>query len=88
MQSEKYFRVSRKRENVDQFIAHSSIFQLISREPAGQHDVSEPQVQQRIRQGLRDARSQLLKAAYYEMLHDQSKIENFFAEEVFKNDAH
>ncbi len=60
------------------------ILQLISKEPAGQHDLSEPQVQQRIRQGLRDARSQLLKAAYFEMLRDQSKIENYFAED----DAH
>jgi peptidyl-prolyl cis-trans isomerase SurA len=65
-----------------------AIFQLISRDPAGQHDVSEPQIQQRIRQGLRDARSQLLKGAYFEMLRDQSKVENFFAEQIFKNDAH
>ena len=64
------------------------ILQLISKEPAGQHDLSEPQVQQRIRQGLRDARSQLLKSAYFEMLRDQSKIENFFAEDIFKTDAH
>ncbi len=64
------------------------ILQLISKEPAGQHDLSEPQVQQRIRQGLRDARSQLLKAAYFEMLRDQSKIENYFAEDIFKTDAH
>jgi peptidyl-prolyl cis-trans isomerase SurA len=64
------------------------ILQLISREPAGQHDLSEPQVQQRIRQGLHDARSQLLKAAYFEMLRDQSKIENYFAEDIFKADAH
>jgi peptidyl-prolyl cis-trans isomerase SurA len=64
------------------------ILQLISKEPAGQHDLSEPQVQQRIRQGLRDARSQLLKAAWLEMLRDQSKIENYFAEDIFKTDAH
>ncbi|QHN05261.1 peptidylprolyl isomerase [Granulicella sp. WH15] len=65
-----------------------AIFQLIGREPAGQHSVSEPQIQQRIRQGLRDARSQLLKGAYFEMLRDQSKVENFFAEQIFKNGAH
>ena len=69
-------------------IAGYAIFQLISKEPAGQHDVSEPQVQQRIRQGLRDARSQLLKGAYFEMLRDQAKVENFFAEQIFKADAH
>ena len=65
-----------------------AIFQLISKEPAGQHDVSEPQVQQRIRQGLHDARSQLLKSAYLEMLRDQAKVENYFAEQIFKADAH
>ena len=65
-----------------------AIFQLIGKEPAGQHDVSEPQVQQRIRQGLHDARSQLLKGAYFEMLRDQAKIENYYAEQIFKTDAH
>ncbi len=65
-----------------------AIFQLISKEPAGQHNLSEPQVQQRIRQGLKDARSQLLKAAYFEMLRDQAKVQNFFADQIFKADAH
>ena len=65
-----------------------AIFQLISKDPAGQHDVSEPQIQQRIRQGLHDNRSQLLKGAYFEMLRDQAKVENFFAEQIFKSDAH
>ena len=69
-------------------LAGYAIFQLISKDPAGQHDVSEPQVQQRIRQGLHDARSQLLKGAYFEMLRDQTKIENYYAENIFKTDAH
>ena len=64
-----------------------AIFKLLAREPAGQRDLSDPQVQQNIRQQLRDGRSQLLKGAYYEMLRDQAKVENFFAEEIFKNDA-
>ena len=65
-----------------------AIFQLIARDPAGQHDVAEPQVQQRIRDGLKNVRSQLLKGAYFEMLRDQAKVENFFAEQIFKADAH
>lgn len=65
-----------------------AIYKLLSREPAGQRDLSDPRVQQNIRQQLRDGRSQLLKAAYFEMLRDQSKVENFFAEQIFKNDAH
>jgi peptidyl-prolyl cis-trans isomerase SurA len=65
-----------------------AILQLVSREQAGQHDVSEPQVQQRIRAGLMNARSQLLKAAYFEMLQNQATVENVFAEHIFKADGH
>jgi peptidyl-prolyl cis-trans isomerase SurA len=64
-----------------------AIYKLLSREPAGQRELSDPRVQQTIRQQLRDGRSQLLKSAYFEILRDQAKVENFFAEEVFKNDA-
>jgi peptidyl-prolyl cis-trans isomerase SurA len=64
-----------------------AIYKLLSREPAGQRDLNDPRVQQAIRQQLRDGRSQLLKSAYFEMLRDQAKVENFFAEEIFKNDA-
>jgi peptidyl-prolyl cis-trans isomerase SurA len=65
-----------------------AIYKLISREPAGQRELSDPRVQQAIRQQLRDGRSQLLKAAYFEMLRDQAKVENFYAEQIFKSDAH
>jgi peptidyl-prolyl cis-trans isomerase SurA len=65
-----------------------AIYKLLSREPAGQRDLNDPRVQQSIRQQLREGRSQLLKNAYLEMLHDQAKIENFYAEQIFKNDAH
>ncbi|WP_263384986.1 SurA N-terminal domain-containing protein [Granulicella arctica] len=65
-----------------------SIYKLLSRDPAGQRELNDPRVQQAIRQQLRDGRSQLLKNAFYEMMRDQTKIENFFAEEIFKNDAH
>jgi peptidyl-prolyl cis-trans isomerase SurA len=64
-----------------------SIYKLTDREPSGQRDLSDPRVQQQIRQLLHDGRAQLLKAAYLEMLHDQAKVENFFAENIFKNDA-
>ena len=64
-----------------------SIYRLISRDAAGQRDLSDPRVQQAIRQQLHDSRSQLLKAAYFEMLRDQAKVENFLAETVFKDVA-
>jgi peptidyl-prolyl cis-trans isomerase SurA len=61
------------------------IVKLISKEPAGQRELSDPRVQQAIRQQLRDRREQLLKAAYYESLRDDAKITNYYAEEVLKN---
>jgi peptidyl-prolyl cis-trans isomerase SurA len=68
-------------------VAGYAIFRLLERAGAGQRDLSDPRVQQQIRQQLHDSRSQLLKAAYSEMIRDQAKIQNFMAEQVFKNDA-
>jgi peptidyl-prolyl cis-trans isomerase SurA len=64
-----------------------AIFQLIERAEKGQRDLNDPRVQQAIRQQLHDSRSQLLKTAYFEILRDQAKIENFLAEQVFKEAA-
>ena len=60
------------------------IYKLLAKEPAGQRDLSDPRVQQSIRQQLHDSRSQLLKNAYFEILTDEAKVRNFFAEQVFK----
>lgn len=62
-----------------------AIYRLIDKETAGQRDLSDPRVQQSIRQQLRDTRSQLLKNAYLEVLRDQAKIENYYAEDIFKH---
>lgn len=64
-----------------------TIYKLISKEPAGQRDLNDPRVQQAIRQQLHDSRSQLLKTAYIEMLRDQSKVDDYLAEKIFKNSA-
>jgi peptidyl-prolyl cis-trans isomerase SurA len=61
-----------------------AIYKLISREPAGQRDLSDPRVSQVIRQGLREARAQLLKNAYFEMLHNEAKVHNYFADQILK----
>jgi peptidyl-prolyl cis-trans isomerase SurA len=61
-----------------------AIYRVLAREPAGQRQLNDPRVQQDVRQRLRDARSQLLKTAYYEMLRDQAKIVNYDAENIFK----
>ncbi len=58
------------------------VVKLIAKEPAGQRELSDPRVQEAIRSQLRDRREQLLKNAYYEVLRDQAKVENFLAEKV------
>jgi peptidyl-prolyl cis-trans isomerase SurA len=58
------------------------IVKLIAKEPAGQRELSDPRVQQAIRSQLRDRREQLLKAAYYEVLRDSAKVENYYAKQV------
>jgi peptidyl-prolyl cis-trans isomerase SurA len=61
------------------------IVKLISKEPAGQRELSDPRVQQAIRQQLIDRREQLLKAAYYEDLRDHAKVTNYYAEEILRS---
>ena len=61
------------------------IVKLIAKEPAGQRDLNDPRVQQAIRQQMRDRREQLLKAAYYEVLRNEAKVTNYFADDVLKN---
>jgi peptidyl-prolyl cis-trans isomerase SurA len=63
------------------------IVKLLAREPAGQRELADPRVQQAIRSQLRDRREQLLKAAYYEVLRDQAKVENNLAQKVLDNSA-
>ena len=58
------------------------IVKVVAKEPAGQRDLSDPRVQQAIRSQLRDRREQLLKAAYYEVLRDSAKVENYYAKQV------
>jgi peptidyl-prolyl cis-trans isomerase SurA len=58
------------------------IVKLVSKEPSGQRDLSDPRVQQAIRSQLHDRREQLLKAAYYELLRDSAKVDNYYAKEV------
>lgn len=68
-------------------IAGYVIYKLLSKEQPGQRDLSDPRVQQSIRKQLQDSRSQLLKNAYFEILQDEAKVRNFYAEQVFKEMA-
>lgn len=55
------------------------ILKLITREPAGQRDLTDPKVQQTIRETLINRKDQLLKAAYYEVARNEAKVVNYFA---------
>jgi peptidyl-prolyl cis-trans isomerase SurA len=61
------------------------IVKLLAKEPAGQREFGDPRVKQAIRSQLMDRREQLLKAAYYEVLRDSSKVQNYFADDILKN---
>ena len=63
------------------------IVKLVSKEPAGQRELSDPRVQQAIRSQLHDRREQLLKAAYYEVLRDTAKVENYYAKKVLDSNG-
>ncbi len=63
------------------------IVKLIAKESAGQRELSDPRVQEAIRSQLRDRREQLLKSAYYEVLRDQAKVENYYAEKVLEGNG-
>ena len=58
------------------------IVKLISVEPAGMRDLSDQRVQQDIRQQLQDRREQLLKTAYFEVMRNEAKIQNYYARQV------
>lgn len=62
-----------------------TIMKLIAREPAGQRELGDPRVQAAIRQQLRDRREQLLKAAYYEVVRNEAKVDNYMADDLLKN---
>jgi len=62
-----------------------AIYLLIEKRPAGQREINDPNVQQGIRQLLRNTQAQLLESAYNEMLYNEAKVHNFLAEKVFKD---
>jgi len=63
-------------------VAGFQIVKLISVEPAGLRELSDQHVKQEIRQQLQARREQLLKTAYYEVMRDQAKIDNYYAQQV------
>ncbi|HUN84567.1 MAG TPA: SurA N-terminal domain-containing protein [Terracidiphilus sp.] len=64
-----------------------AIFKLLGKEPAGQRELNDPNVQQSIHQLLHQSRFQLLQSAYFETLHDQATVHNYYAEQILNNQA-
>jgi peptidyl-prolyl cis-trans isomerase SurA len=61
------------------------ILKLISRESPGQRNISDPQVQQTIRDGLRNHKEQLLRAAYLTIARDEAHVTNYLAQQVIES---
>jgi peptidyl-prolyl cis-trans isomerase SurA len=61
------------------------IFKVISKEPAGQRELNDPRVQQSIRDQLINRKDQLLRAVYYEVARNDTKVINYFAVRVAEN---
>ena len=61
------------------------IIKLISKEPAGQRQLSDPRVQEEIRQGLFQGKEQVLRSAFYEVARSEAKVVNYYAESVLQS---
>jgi peptidyl-prolyl cis-trans isomerase SurA len=61
------------------------ILKMISKEPAGQHELNDPRVQQQIRTILLNRKDQLLKFAYSEVARNDVKVVNALAKQVADN---
>ena len=60
---------------------------LVSKEPAGQRELPIRECSKPSVRSLHDRREQLLKAAYYEVLRDSAKVENYYAKKVLDSNG-
>ena len=63
------------------------ILKLMAREATGQRQISDPQVQQSIRDTLRNRKEQLLRAAYMAEARDAAKVTNYLAQQVIESNG-
>jgi peptidyl-prolyl cis-trans isomerase SurA len=63
----------------------TTIAYLVAREPAGQRDLSTPAVRERITEGLRSRREQLLRVAYITAARTDAGIVNYLARRVVES---
>jgi peptidyl-prolyl cis-trans isomerase SurA len=60
------------------------ILKLVAREAAGQRGVNDPQVQQMVRDTLRNRKEQLLRNAYLAVARDEARVTNYLALQVIE----
>ena len=60
------------------------ILKLVAREAAGLRGVNDPQVQQTIRDTLRNRKEQLLRSAYLAVARDEAHVTNYLAQQVIE----
>jgi peptidyl-prolyl cis-trans isomerase SurA len=60
------------------------ILKLITRESSGLRGISDPQVQQTIRDTLRNRKEQLLRSAYQAIARDEARVTNYLAQQVIE----
>jgi peptidyl-prolyl cis-trans isomerase SurA len=61
------------------------ILKMIAKEAAGQRQLSDPQVQQGIRDALRNREEQLLRSAYLAEARDEAHVTNFLARQILES---
>jgi peptidyl-prolyl cis-trans isomerase SurA len=61
------------------------IVKMLAKEPAGQRELSDPQVQQAIRDTLRNRKEQLLRMAYLSEARDNAQVVNYLARQVLES---
>lgn len=62
-----------------------TILKLIAKEAAGNRQLSDPQVQQAIRDALRTRKEQLLRSAYLTEARDEAHVTNYLAREILES---
>ncbi|MGD0305971.1 MAG: SurA N-terminal domain-containing protein [Candidatus Acidiferrales bacterium] len=61
------------------------ILKLVAKEPSGQRELSDPQVQQSIRDMLRNRKEQLLRTAYMIEARDDVTVTNYLARQILES---
>ena len=62
-----------------------TIIKLLAKESAGQRELSDSQVQQAIRDGLRTRKEQLLRSAYLIEARDEAHVANYLARQIIES---